>query len=132
MPFDCSPISTVVPAGSFHTVRLAGTAREPGLLVIRGCHIRLAGCTEREFLLPVWNDEEEAKRKKAAMLDTATDRIKKTGLDAFAAASGARIRTAEEPGLRFVECTVVPELPLLWVRSTSLTHGALVLYDGEV
>ena len=133
VPFDCAPIATVVPAGSFHTIRLAGTPKAPGLLVVRGVHIRLAGCAEREFMLPVWNDEEEAKRRKAAMLDTEAERVKASGLDAFAAASGARAGAGGEGGgAKFVECTVVPELPLLWIRSTSLTHGAIVLYDGEV
>lgn len=129
VPFACDPLSTTIPPGTFHTVRLSGTPREAGLLVVRGCNIRLAGCTSREFVLPVWSDVEEAKRQKAAMLDTSRDRSKSAGLVAFARAGAPK---PGEDGFVFLECTVVPEMPLLWMRSTSLTHGALMLYDGEV
>jgi hypothetical protein len=33
--------------------------------------------------------------------------------------------------LQFVELKVVPEQPLLRIRRTSLTHGAVMLYEGE-
>ncbi|GAA6003089.1 hypothetical protein JCM10207_001980 [Rhodosporidiobolus poonsookiae] len=134
--FACDPLSTVIPPGSFHTVRLSGTPREPGTLVIRGCNIRLAGCTSREFILPVWDAAEEAKQHKALLLDTSHERIKATGLDALPRAGRAISAVVSDDPLdgsaKFLECTVVPELPLLWMRSTSLTHGALMLYDGEI
>jgi hypothetical protein len=31
-----------------------------------------------------------------------------------------------------LECKVVPEQPLLRIRRTSLTHGAVMLYNGEM
>lgn len=130
VPFASEPLSTVVPPGSFHTVRIRGTPLEAGLLIVRGCYIRLAGCTSREFLLPVWDNEEEAKRQKATMLDTSRERTKASGLGAFGRETPGE--SGGEEGLKFLECTVVPEMPLLWMRSTSLTHGALMLYDGEV
>lgn len=118
-----------VPPGSFHTVRLTGTPRQAGLLTIRGCNIRLSGCALREFLLPFLSDDEEATRLKDAMLNTSGDRVKATGLVAFSSRNGSA--AAGEVGLRFLECAVVPEMPMLWMRSTSLTYGALMLYDGE-
>ncbi|KPV77636.1 uncharacterized protein RHOBADRAFT_33796 [Rhodotorula graminis WP1] len=136
VPFACDPLSTVIPPGSFHTVRLTGTPREPGTLVIRGCHIRLAGCVSREFVLPVWDAEEEEKQRKTALLDTSRERIKVTGLDAVpdSTPSATAVPSDElrDGDLKFLECAVVPEMPLLWMRSTSLTHGALMLYDGEI
>ncbi|GAA5872900.1 hypothetical protein JCM8547_003260 [Rhodosporidiobolus lusitaniae] len=137
VPFACDPLSTVIPPGSFHTIRLTGTPREPGTLVIRGCNIRLAGCTNREFILPVWDAAEEAKQQKAAVLDLARERIKASGLEAaqLSRTGGSTMVSSENPlqgGAKFLECVVVPEQPLLWMRSTSLTHGALMLYDGEV
>ncbi|GJN91136.1 hypothetical protein Rhopal_004154-T1 [Rhodotorula paludigena] len=136
VPFACDPLSTVIPPGSFHTVRLTGTPREPGTLVIRGCNIRLAGCMSREFVLPVWDTAEEAKQQKAALLDTTRERVKRSGLDAIPQrsleASAMESDTPLQGGDKFLECIVVPELPLLWMRSTSLTHGALMLYDGEI
>jgi hypothetical protein len=136
VPFACDPLVTVIPPGSFHTVRLTGTPREPGTLVIRGCNIRLAGCRSREFILPVWDTAEEAKQHKAALLDTSRERIKETGLEAAPRTSRGTSSLSNEGDLedsaKFLECVVVPEQPLLWMRSTSLTHGALMLYDGEV
>ncbi|BGP16900.1 hypothetical protein JCM10213v2_004908 [Rhodosporidiobolus nylandii] len=136
VPFACDPLSTVIPPGSFHTIRLTGTPREPGTLLIRGCNIRLAGCSSREFVLPVWDSTEEAKQRRAALLDMSRERVKASGLEAV---PKKQVRTATVPSdgpldgsNKFLECTVVPELPLLWMRSTSLTHGALMLYDGEV
>lgn len=128
MSFACEPLATTIPAGSFHTVRLSGTPRESGLLIIRGCNVRLAGCTIREFVLPVWNDEEESKRQMDGILDTSRDRFKMSGLSAFGV---KEVPAPSEKGLKFLECMVVPEMPMLWMRSTSLTHGALMLYDGE-
>ncbi|GAA5876487.1 hypothetical protein JCM16303_003552 [Sporobolomyces ruberrimus] len=130
VPFAADPLTTVVPPGSFHTVRLTGTPREPGTLSVRGCNIRLAGCTSREFVLPVWDEEEETRRQKAALLDTTKERIKSAGLDAIPPSP----TSAADSGVdsKFLECVVVPEQPLLWMRSTSLTHGAVMLYDGEV
>lgn len=64
------------------------------------------------------------------MLDTSRDRVKATGLGAFGKKETGE--KSSEEGLKFLECNVVPEMPMLWMRSTSLTHGALMLYDGEV
>ncbi|KAM0753107.1 Trs120-domain-containing protein [Meredithblackwellia eburnea MCA 4105] len=128
VPFASDPLSTTVPPGSFHTIRLSGTPREAGLLTIRGCMIRLASCSDREFVLPVWSDAEEAKRQKAAILDTSRDRIKSVGLSAFGRSTTPK---AHEDTFTYLECNIVPEMPTLWLRSTSLTHGALMLYDGE-
>lgn len=130
MPFAADPLSTVIPPGSFHTVRLTGTPREPGKLFVRGCNIRLAGCPSREFVLPVWDDQEETKRQKSTLLDPLRDRIKSSGLDAVPRLLTSTSDPASDS--KFLECIVVPEQPLLWMRSTSLTHGALMLYDGEV
>ena len=36
-----------------------------------------------------------------------------------------------EEGEQWLECRVVEEQPLLWVKKSSLTHGTVMLYDGE-
>lgn len=64
------------------------------------------------------------------MLDASSNRVKASGLEAFAQ-GGLSADATNEEDLRFLECAVVPAMPLLWMRSTSLTHGALMLYDGE-
>ena len=70
------------------------------------------------------------------------ERTKWTGLDARPAKEKERRCLSALPGasekleksekvMRFLGCKVVPEQPLLRVRRTSLTHGAVMLYDGE-
>lgn len=129
MAFAADLSTTLIPSGSIHTIRLSGTALESGNLTIRGCHIALAGCVPREFLLPVWDDEDEVKLQRASwVVDSDKDRTKASGLDSFVVIPSDM---PVEEGFKFLECTVVPEMPLLWIRSTSLNHGALMLYDGE-
>lgn len=36
-----------------------------------------------------------------------------------------------EEGERWLECKVVQELPLLWVKRSNLSHGTMMLYNGE-
>jgi trafficking protein particle complex subunit 9 len=127
---------------------LSGIAEQPGTLTIRGCHAQTAGCETREFLLPLSTEEEESKiEKRRTMKEAELDRFKFTGLDARPAerekkrlslvASAAAAATATAPtsketeSVRFIECRVVPELPLLRIRRTSLTHGAVMMYSGE-
>jgi trafficking protein particle complex subunit 9 len=76
------------------------------------------------------------------MKEAELDRFKFTGLDArptekekkrlSITTAGAAAGTLKEPvPTRFVECKAVPEQPLLRIRRTSLTHGAVMMYDGE-
>ncbi|GAA6060047.1 hypothetical protein JCM10212_001044 [Sporobolomyces blumeae] len=127
--FAADSLSTSIPPGTVHTLRLTGTCREPGTLVIRGCRIRLAGCPSREFVLPVWNEEEQGVRKRASMLDPQKERIKAAGLEAMSTASTTQIDPTADA--KFLECVVVPTQPLVWMKETSLAHGALALFDGE-
>jgi hypothetical protein len=143
--FQSQPVSVTIPPNSFCPVRLSGIAEEPGVLTIRGCFVQTLGCETREFLLPLSTDEEELKiEKRRSMKEAELDRFKFTGLDArpaekekkrlslTAAAAAAAAGTLKEPTpTRFVECKVVPEQPLLRIRRTSLTHGAVMMYDGE-
>ncbi|KAG8836757.1 hypothetical protein FRC18_010798 [Serendipita sp. 400] len=145
VPFQSQPVTVTIPANSFCPVTLVGIAELPGLLTIRGCFAQTAGCETREFLLPLSTDEEESKmEKRRTMKEAELDRFKFTGLDArpshrekkrlsFAVTTGAQpTTTSNEPApTKFVECRVVPEQPLLRIRRTSLTHGAVMMYDGE-
>jgi len=64
-------------------------------------------------------------------------RVKYSGLERYPWWSKVQkhksIQSAEATGssFKFLECKVVPEQPLLRIRRTSVTHGALMLYDGE-
>lgn len=166
--FISHPCSVLLPPLAFHTVRVTGTASNPGTLLVRGCVIRLTDGSEAEFILPVLDAEEERRQRKRESIREGYERsLKLSGLDArpserrkresarlegVAAAASAesgdggpssKIKKAEHPPKRsssgvvaikepgFLRCEVVPEQPLLRIRGTSLTHGAMMLYDGE-
>lgn len=71
--------------------------------------------------------------KRRSMREAEMDRMKFTGLDArpekrlslMPVVKGLERRT------KFIECRVTPELPFLRIRRTSLTHGAVMMYNGE-
>ncbi|KAH9180692.1 TRAPP II complex [Lactarius sanguifluus] len=124
--FDMKPISLTIPANSYHPVTLTGKPLEDGSLVVRGCHVQAPGGASREFLLPLATAEEEEhrlRRRSAAACES--DRIKYSGLESRSKKSEKRNSTL------FLECTVVPEQPLLRIRWSSLVHGAVMLYNGE-
>lgn len=49
--FEPTIASTTIPANASLTIRLTGTPKQSGPLTIRGCHIKIAGFTEQEFLI---------------------------------------------------------------------------------
>jgi hypothetical protein len=40
-------------------------------------------------------------------------------------------RESGVPEDRWLECKVVDEQPLVWIKKTNLTHGTVMLYNGE-
>lgn len=58
-------------------------------------------------------------------------KVKFSGLDArFSIQNGKAVESEEAEG-KWLECEVVEEQPLVWIRKTSLTHGTVMLYHGE-
>ncbi|KAJ7046805.1 TRAPP II complex [Mycena alexandri] len=139
VPFESKPIRVVLPSTSFHVVTLTGKATETGPLVIRGCFVQAPGGTKREFTLPISTpeDEERISRRRAA-LECEVGRSKYAGLDCFPWEKAGKRSSAQlsasttKTPLRFSEFTVVPEQPLLRIRRTSVTHGAVMMYNGEM
>ncbi|KAL1919540.1 uncharacterized protein VTP21DRAFT_2233 [Calcarisporiella thermophila] len=121
--FEAVPLSVLVPASSFMAVQLSGTPLEAGELDIRGCLVRVAGCTEQEFPLPSPTQTEVLHNRGAT-------KIKKNGLDSL-------VSTGEPPAnrpsqeLQPLKVSVVPKQPLVKIASTSLLHGAIDLFEGE-
>ncbi|KAG6832127.1 hypothetical protein H0H87_002439 [Tephrocybe sp. NHM501043] len=137
VPFESRPLRVVIPANSFHEVVLTGKALETGTLTIRGCRVQAPGGASREFIMPLLTSAEEQRLShKRGTLACETGRSKYAGIESFPWEK-ARKRlsrppsTAAKTSFRFLECKVVPEQPFLRIRRTSLTHGALMLYDGE-
>ncbi|KAK7467129.1 hypothetical protein VKT23_004188 [Stygiomarasmius scandens] len=134
VPFDSQPASVFIPARSYQQVVLTGRALETGNLLIKGCIVQAPGTAPKEFILPLSSDEEtERVARRRSALQCETGRFKYSGLDRDHN-SKRRSKVLSKPGkpIQFLECQVVPEQPLLRIRRTSVTHGALMLYDGEM
>jgi alpha-D-ribose 1-methylphosphonate 5-phosphate C-P lyase len=54
-------------------------------------------------------------------------KTKRTGVDARHRVSEEEL---EEDG-KWLECEVIEEQPLVWIKKSSLTHGTVMLYHGE-
>ncbi|KAG5727958.1 Transport protein particle subunit [Termitomyces sp. T112] len=137
VPFESRPLRVVIPANSFYEVILSGKALETGNLTIRGCRIQAPGGVSREFIMPLLTSEEEQRlfRQRGALACEA-GRSKYSGIESFPWEKSQKQpsrppSTTKQSSFRFMECTVVPEQPFLRIRRTSLTHGALMLYNGE-
>ncbi|CAO3623534.1 unnamed protein product [Mucor fragilis] len=121
--FNAVSTAVTIPANATVHVPLMGTPQETGTLLIRGCLIQIIGFAEQEFLV-----DNEIKKSPE---DTCSDnfvKIKRTGLDAI---KTNRTRGDISP-IKFYDLNVIDDQPLLKIKSTSLLHGAVMLYEGEV
>lgn len=136
VPFDAKSMSVILPASSFHSVNLVGKPLQTGTLVIRGCIVQAPGGTPREFVLPLSTDEEEESlSRKRSAIECEMGRSKYSGLDSRPWKNTSKRvskRISAKTSHTWLECKVVPEQPLLRIRRTSLTHGAVMLYNGEM
>ncbi|KAF8163323.1 TRAPP II complex [Crassisporium funariophilum] len=136
--FKSQPQRVLIPANTLHQVVLSGRAVEVGTLVIRGCSVQAPGGIAREYILPLYTTEEEDRlTRKRRAISSEIGRSKSSGLDRYHWTKAQKHASPQpketELGslFRFLECKVVPEQPLLRIRRTSVTHGGLMLYDGE-
>ncbi|KAI6109782.1 TRAPP II complex [Pisolithus sp. B1] len=135
--FDCGPISSIViRPNSFYNIPVIGIPKEPGALVVKGCTVQAPNGAPRELLLPVSAESDECGQlRRQSMVRNEGERTKCAGLQALLWERGEKRLSAAVPPSksepRYLECVVVPQQPVLRVRRTSLTHGALMLYDGE-
>ncbi|TFY82625.1 hypothetical protein EWM64_g1393 [Hericium alpestre] len=142
VPFESKPIPVTIPSNSYHSVAITGKATSTGELIIRGCHVQIAGGASREFILPLsTSEEEDRKSRRRSTLACEVGRSKYSGLDSRPWEKTGKRQSVQRMSkksstkivsLHFMEVKVVPEQPLLRIRWSSLTHGALMLYDGEM
>ncbi len=114
------------------TLFVSGTPRSSGSLVITGCFIKVRGCRERRY--PIFTDAWSPER---------TTKIKKLGLQAAkrgpprsVSASEAPTKTkmhfpSSDPKPSSLDLTVVPEQPIVVIKSTSLSQAAMMVLEGE-
>lgn len=66
-------------------------------------------------------------RFKANRIDTTSEEDQENNTGKEVEGQGYQLQDGE----RWLECKVVRELPLLWVKKTNLAHGTVMLYNGE-
>lgn len=130
---------TSIPPKCLLPVVISVVAPNAGVVRVKGCYAQTLGSIQKEFILPLLSaDEEEKRTKRASMLILEEGRIKRAGLlsrpfnnDIIAAIEKSSSSKEDLVTKRFLDCRVVAAQPLLKIRRTSLTHGAVILYDGE-
>lgn len=138
VPFVSNPVQLEIPPNSSEIVTLTGRAATAGTLLVRGCSISLPGIEAHEILLPVLSEEEiekrllkivadmnEAARTKYSIL---SDRLDKKR-ESIGLSSGRNSRNMVAP--KHLTLKIIPEQPNMSIRRTSLTNGAVMLYEGE-
>jgi len=131
-----------MPPDSSQQLEFSGEATESGSLVIRGCIIQAPGCIPQEFGFPVvlgdskplpsWSQDipEYEERPKFSQLSARLQNLKKTSAESRPSSGTDQLNKGLDPS-QFLRLHVVPLQPLLRIRRTSLTHGAVMLYSGE-
>lgn len=132
--FATVPLPLTIPSASIQTVRLSGLASSAGSLSIRGVSLRLKDGSSTDILLPVLDNQGKASRdKRKSRLQAEISKVKRTGLEARDAKDDTNGWRDSQGDVQqqWLDCTVVEEQPLLWIKKTSLTHGTVMLYSGE-
>ncbi|ORX40220.1 transport protein Trs120 or TRAPPC9 TRAPP II complex subunit-domain-containing protein [Kockovaella imperatae] len=131
--FVVTPLSVSLAPQSIQSVRIVGIASTAGSLQIKGVRLRLGDGSACDILLPVVDDAERkriVKHKSRAMMDFAKTKVQ--GLDArYTGTTEPEPPITDPSSERWLECRVVDEQPLVWIKKSSLTHGTIMLYDGE-
>lgn len=126
-------MSLTLPPLGIQAVTLVCTPVEPGDLVLHGCKVRLAGCPERDFIVPAnAGPKGDAVIRTLGLALLEQSRVKHTNFAGWHETK-KRILEAytEEVEATFLTCNVVPRQPMLQVRETNLAHGMAMLYEGE-
>ncbi|KAI8343814.1 TRAPP II complex [Blakeslea trispora] len=137
--FSAVPTAATIPANDTLVIRLMGTPLETGLLVIRGCIIKITGFAEQEFL----NEKQEVKKveqpknnKDIVQQSKESERFKYTGLQALCKTPDMENNDTNTPSAteksEQLALNVIEDQPLLKIKSTSLLHGAVMLFEGEM
>ncbi|PKS10676.1 hypothetical protein jhhlp_002432 [Lomentospora prolificans] len=118
--FEPATDSTIIGPYRTQVLKITGTPRSSGALKITGAMVRVRGCRERHFSIfsQPWVPER-------------THKYKATGLAAFErnlALEGAAPPTLSPTDLSL---KVIPEQPLVIVKSTTLPQSCAMILEGE-
>ncbi|KAG1052966.1 hypothetical protein G6F43_004920 [Rhizopus delemar] len=132
--FSPVPAAATIPANDTLTIRLMGTPLETGALTIRGCIIKITGFAEQEFLNEKQKTEQVKEKENKVMSLVESKRHKYSGLQALYKAPtldlDMRHDNAQES--QYEQINVIEDQPLLKIKSSSLLHGAVMLFEGEM
>ncbi|KAK3829884.1 MAG: TRAPP II complex [Linnemannia elongata] len=134
--FEAIPTSTMIPAQTTVSIKVAGIPKGPGELVIRGCWVQILHCSEEEFFVT------NPRTGSVATNDTKATQTAKFEDKRYTWSGCANLLAlmpfftlkksddaTVEP--KFATVTVIPPQPLLKISSTSLQHGSVMLFEGE-
>lgn len=126
----------MVAPNSSQQLEFSGEATESGSLIIRGCIIQAPGCIPQEFSFPTALSRTKSLLPHPRGVSEHEERIKISQLNSRLQALkiSANLRPGMDENLdstQSLQLRVVPIQPLLRIRRTSLTHGAVMLYCGE-
>ncbi|KAL9548722.1 hypothetical protein PS6_006462 [Mucor atramentarius] len=141
--FSAIPTAITIPANETLALRLMGTPLETGSLIIRGCIIKITGFAEQEFL----NEKQEVKKieqpknsKDIVQQSIESERYKYTQVNVkwtygilLTCKTDQKLSEKESAGaVQQESLNVIDDQPLLKIKSTSLLHGAVMLFEGEM
>jgi hypothetical protein len=122
----------VVPALATRAVIMTIIPCETGQMAIEGCNITLPDGIARKVPLPPSRNgtEQSAKKRERPRTQAAAGR-KAMGLGLRPSRSTAEGLPAVSPAPAQITANIIPPQPTLVIKSTSLTHGSLIIYEGE-
>ncbi|CAG8520418.1 10913_t:CDS:10, partial [Ambispora gerdemannii] len=129
--FKPNIMSTSIPANTSVTLRLSGTPKEAGELVIRGCKIKVYGCSEQEFCIKLYLFEILSSGLAVIDHHRRVDSQCSTSSTATTTSTALTTPTQGEHDLDFLKVEIISDQPLIKIKSTSLMHSAIMLFEGE-
>ena len=116
--FESSTESTIIGPYRTQILKVGGTPKASGLLFLTGAVVRIRGCRERRFSVfpQPWAPERETK-------------VKAIGL--FSPDSPPPSPTGPPPKAEHVKLNVIPQQPVVVVKSTTLPQSSVMILEGE-
>jgi hypothetical protein len=123
-------VTTAIPAESYRVLRLPFTPLGSGTLQILGISTQLPLTMPCFYKIPGQKGEDaQATDKRRSITEANRLRTKNYGLARYT--TSTETTTSQDSGPPYLSLSVTAKQPLLLVKRTNLTHGTLMLYDGE-
>ncbi|KAJ0161986.1 putative transport protein particle subunit [Colletotrichum tanaceti] len=118
--FQSSTESTIIGPYRTQILKITGIPRGPGALKVTGAIIRIRGCRERRFPIfsQPWTPQADVK-------------VKATGLPALESTISSDVRIGRPLKVEDVGLNVIPQQPIVIVKSTTLPQASVMVLEGE-